>query len=114
MTFKEHTLYHIYNRSINKEVLFKSHEDYLKFLAMIRKHLSENCEILCWCLMPNHFHLLVNTTTKSVEVHKVGGLQLQVLQNAIKNLLSCTANLIIIFIPEPEIYFSKKQKLKKF
>lgn len=88
MHYIENTLYHIYNRSINKEVLFRSHDDYLKFLGMVRTHLHERVEILCWCLMPNHFHFLVNTTSKSVEMKKVGGLQLQLLQYGIKNLLS--------------------------
>lgn len=88
MAFIENQIYHIYNRSINKEVLFKTDTDYLKFLEMIRKHLSPNCEILGWCLMPNHFHLLIYTNNKSIEKKKVGGLELQILQVGIKMLLS--------------------------
>ncbi len=87
MPFLENTIYHIYNRSINKEILFKTDADYLKFLEMIRKHLTPNCEILGWCLMPNHFHFLVYTNSKSIEKKKVGGLELQLLQNGIRNLL---------------------------
>jgi len=88
MHYYENTLYHIYNRSINKELLFRSHNDYLKLLEMVRTHLYEKVEILSWCLMPNHFHFLLRTTEKSVELRKVGGLQIQSLQYGIKNLLS--------------------------
>jgi hypothetical protein len=38
--------------------------------------------------MPNHFHFLISTNQESLVMNKVGGLQLQSLQNAIRNLLS--------------------------
>jgi putative transposase len=88
MAFLENQIYHIYNRSIHKELLFKSDADYTKFLEMTRKHLADSCEILGWCLMPNHFHFLLYTNLKSIEKKKVGGLELQSLQNGIRNLLS--------------------------
>ncbi len=88
MGFLANNIYHIYNRSINSEILFNEEKDYLRFLEMTRKHFSTTCEMLGWCLMPNHFHFLVYTNDKSVELKKVGGLQLQYIQNGIKNLLS--------------------------
>lgn len=36
-------------------------EDYVTFLGKIRKHLSPHLDILAYCLMPNHFHLLVHS-----------------------------------------------------
>lgn len=88
MSFLENNLYHIYNRSINQEILFNDDQDYIRFLEMVRKHLSPGCSILGWCLMPNHFHFLVSTNQESIVLKKVGGLQLQTLQYAIRNLLS--------------------------
>jgi len=88
MYFVENKLYHIYNRGNNAQKIFLSREDYLLFLKKIRQHISPYCEIISWCLMPNHFHLLVYTTAASVTENKVGGLQLQSLANGIKLLLS--------------------------
>ncbi|SET03749.1 transposase [Hymenobacter actinosclerus] len=51
--------YHIYNRGNNRELIFYSKENYIYFLYKIRKHLLPQMRILAWCLMPNHFHLLV-------------------------------------------------------
>jgi len=53
-------IYHIYNRGNNKQLIFHNRDNYLYFLNKIRKHISPYCELLCYCLMPNHFHLLVS------------------------------------------------------
>ena len=46
------------------------------------------CEILAYCLMPNHFHFLVETTAKSCEEVKVGSLKTTSLANGFRSLLS--------------------------
>lgn len=51
--------YHIYNRGINGENIFKSNRNYMFFLKKIFEHLTPVCDIYAYCLMPNHFHLLV-------------------------------------------------------
>ncbi|WP_347219511.1 transposase [Chryseobacterium sp.] len=51
--------YHIYNRGINGENIFKSEQNYLFFLKKISEFLIPVCEVYAYCLMPNHFHLLV-------------------------------------------------------
>ncbi len=51
--------YHIYNRGINGEVVFKTDRNYLFFLNKIKENLLSVCDIYAYCLMPNHFHLLV-------------------------------------------------------
>ena len=58
MTLQPGHLYHIYNRGNNRERIFYSRENYLYFLAKIRKYLTPQLRIFAWCLMPNHFHLL--------------------------------------------------------
>lgn len=42
-------------------------EHYLHFLRLINKNLLPCCDILAWCLMPNHFHLLVAANEASVQ-----------------------------------------------
>jgi len=52
-------IYHIYNRGNNKQIIFFSRENYLYFLQKVRKQIKPFVEIMAYCLMPNHFHLLV-------------------------------------------------------
>ena len=59
MRFIPNNLYHIYNRGNNQQRIFFNRENYLFFLKKIKKGLTPHCRILAWCLMPNHFHLMV-------------------------------------------------------
>ena len=59
MNLQPGQLYHIYNRGNNRQRIFFSHENYLYFLTKLRKYLTPQLRIYAWCLMPNHFHLLV-------------------------------------------------------
>ena len=51
--------YHIYNRGINSGQIFNTEENYLFFLSKFDKYLSSVCDVLAYCLMPNHFHFLI-------------------------------------------------------
>ena len=51
--------YHVYNRAIGFEKLFVEDDDYLFFLGKTKKYLLPVCNILAYCLMPNHFHFIV-------------------------------------------------------
>jgi putative transposase len=51
--------YHIYNRGINSDVLFKDKTNYEYFLRLHDLHISPIAETYAWCLMKNHFHFLV-------------------------------------------------------
>lgn len=51
--------YHIYNRGNNSQPIFYNRDNYLYFLKKIRTHLIMHMHLLSYCLMPNHFHLLV-------------------------------------------------------
>ena len=59
MEFNGGSLYHVYNQGNNRQRIFFSHDNYLFFLQKMKVHLSKYCEILAWCLMPNHFHWMV-------------------------------------------------------
>jgi putative transposase len=52
-------LYHIYNQGNNRQKIFFNRENYLFFLNKIRTYILPYSDILAWCLMPNHFHLMV-------------------------------------------------------
>ena len=69
------TYYHLYNRGVNKRVIFKDQADYAVFLNLLKRYLNDqptkdkkgrqydwlyqDMELLAFCLMPNHFHLLI-------------------------------------------------------
>ncbi len=51
--------YHIYNRGIDKKLIFKSPENYRFFLRKLKKYANGYFKIYSYCLLGNHFHLLV-------------------------------------------------------
>lgn len=67
--------YHIYNRGINKRRIFLDDDDYAVFLNLLKRYLDEapvkdnkgreydwlhnHVKLQAYCLMPNHFHLLI-------------------------------------------------------
>lgn len=55
--------YHIYNRGNNGENLFYNDKNYLYFLKLYKKHIFPIAETFAWCLLKNHFHLLVKIRT---------------------------------------------------
>ena len=79
--------YHIYNRGVNKRLIFKDAKDYSTFLSYLQFYLSPpppdlqgdslkvspsrqlknyagEITLLAYCLMPNHFHLMVKQTSE--------------------------------------------------
>ena len=51
--------YHIYNRGINGCLIFENDENKNFFLKQFSKYLSETISIFAFCLMDNHFHLVI-------------------------------------------------------
>jgi REP element-mobilizing transposase RayT len=69
------TYYHIYARGVNKQKIFLDDNDFVYFLSLLKRYLSlketktargadypklhGDIQLLAYCLMSNHFHLLV-------------------------------------------------------
>ncbi len=99
--FTEGEYYHIYNRGVDKRIIYTSHSEYVRFMAYLvmmnskqtvradtflsyssrtpRDVLSYRIEPLvaigAFCLMPNHFHLLLTPLCeKGIErfMHRIG------------------------------------------
>lgn len=51
--------YHVFSRATGKEKLFVEDRNYSFFLEKAQKHIFPIADILCWCLLPNHFHFLI-------------------------------------------------------
>ncbi len=51
--------YHIYNRGNNGENIFREERNYSYFLQLYEKYIAPVAETFCYCLLRNHFHLLL-------------------------------------------------------
>jgi REP element-mobilizing transposase RayT len=69
MTYRRNPLiagqyYHIYNRGVNRQPIFFGEANWIFFIRLIQKYFQPNLvEILAYCLMPTHYHLLVYLLT---------------------------------------------------
>jgi REP element-mobilizing transposase RayT len=50
--------YHIYNRGNNRERIFFEPDNYLFFLKKLKEYLVPVMDILVYCLMPTHYHIV--------------------------------------------------------
>lgn len=81
-------IYHIYNEGNNKQKIFSNHYDYLVFIRKIRKTILPHCDLIAYCLLPDHFQLLLYTDERIASWIKQGGLNMDPLTNGIRKLLS--------------------------
>jgi len=58
--FLKDNFYHIYNRGNRKAQIFFEDKDYLRFLEKAEKYRQKYpVEVICFCLLPNHFHFIL-------------------------------------------------------
>lgn len=57
--------YHIYNRGNNGIDIFLETENYYYFLRLYAKYIEPIAETFAWCLLKNHFHILVRIKDKT-------------------------------------------------
>jgi putative transposase len=90
--FTENGIYHVYNRGVEKRDIFLDDQDYSIFLHLLKyylspldpedihpllqfqkfsirkayplKNLENEIDLIAYCLMPNHFHLILRQVTK--------------------------------------------------
>ena len=60
-------VYHVLNRRVMRLPLFQKDADYLAFERLLSESLTHAAapELLAWCLMPNHWHLVVRAGRRS-------------------------------------------------
>ncbi len=82
--FTKNEIYHIYNRGVGRMDIFLDQEDYIIFLTRLKENLfpelnkkdhlpkylyrrkslpPDSFHLLSYCLMPNHFHILIKQNT---------------------------------------------------
>lgn len=64
-------IYHIFNRGVDKRTIFQDKDDVLRFIQSVNEFNTEKpirslyahsfplVNVICFCLNPNHFHLMV-------------------------------------------------------
>lgn len=53
-------VYHVSSRGVNQKLIYEDDRDRQAFLALLDRYLSRHeGRLLAWCLMDNHFHLLL-------------------------------------------------------
>lgn len=72
------TYYHIYNRGVNRENIFLEERNYAYFWNLYEKYIDPVADTFAYCLLKNHFHVLVRT--KSVDEIKDKNQTLRVLE----------------------------------
>ncbi len=91
--YVENSYYHLYNRGVNRQNIFFDKSDYVMFIQFLKLYLSDPTEvneyfkslklpvlphienfnkqltIISFCLMPNHFHILVKQKNAKTITH---------------------------------------------
>ena len=58
--FAQGESYHIYNRGVGRQPIFREEENYLFLLRRVKEYASAfNIAVIAYCLMPNHYHFLL-------------------------------------------------------
>lgn len=74
MHFWQGHIYHIYNQGNNRQRIFFERDNYLFFLRKMREYLLPYCDVVAYCLMPNHFHWMVEVKAVAVvKAVEIGG-----------------------------------------
>jgi putative transposase len=68
MHFESGGIYHIYNQGNNRQKIFFSRKNYMYFVQKIEYYVKPYGNILAWCLMPNHFHLMMEVESVAIGV----------------------------------------------
>ena len=68
--FLPNQYYHFYNRGNNRQAVFFERDNYLYFLRGVGKYLCEQVDVLAYCLMPTHYHILGRVKQQTSEVSK--------------------------------------------
>ncbi|MFH1777107.1 MAG: transposase [Candidatus Omnitrophota bacterium] len=53
-------IFHVVNRGILKQDIFHDDYDFLEFIGIVHRYIKkENIEIYHWCIMGNHYHIVM-------------------------------------------------------
>lgn len=59
ISFETGRHYHLYNRGVNRGLIFFDDSNYQFFLYNVARYLQPISDLVAYCLMPTHYHLLI-------------------------------------------------------
>jgi putative transposase len=68
--------YHVFNRGNNRENLFFEERNYRHFLRLYAKYVLPVVDTYAYCLLPNHFHLLIRVKLEEEQQTQTFGVSL--------------------------------------
>lgn len=61
--------YHVVARGTGRQLIFEDDDDRLRLVSVLRVSAATyGCSIIAWCLMGNHFHLLIHAPLESMSL----------------------------------------------
>ena len=63
--FEAGNYYHLYNRGNNRENIFIEERNYNYFLKLVLKYIVPIADIYAYCLLKNHFHILLKIKVRN-------------------------------------------------
>ncbi len=73
MHLSQNECYHVYNQGNNHQPIFFNPDNYVFFIKKMREQILPVADIFAWCLMPNHFHFMIQANEKSIAERKSFG-----------------------------------------
>ena len=62
-------IYHIMARGVSRCIIYEDDEDFEQFVKMLERQLAkQKVKLYAWCLMDNHYHLLVKGKMEDISV----------------------------------------------
>ncbi len=112
--FKPETFYHIFDRAVGDEDLFRRTENYNFFLKKIKTYWQPYFTIYSYCLLPNHFHFVAQTNSIIKTNEILESLQINkemTSDNFHKNVLQSCTNLLNSYAKSYNKYYKRKGSL---
>jgi len=107
-------VYHIYNRGINGENIFKEERNYKYFLQKYAQYIEPIADTFAYCLLKNHFHLAIRTKSEAEIMEFYVKRKIEILNNSVKNNADrvqnpvCVEKLLDIKVPSAQLIISKQ------
>jgi len=113
MNFSANSLYHVYNRGNDRQNIFFEDRNYHFFLNKLKANTQGLCDILAYCLMPNHFHILIYLSEESDGLKNMANQNQQILVRKIGTVLSSYSQAINKQESKSGSLFQQKTKSKQ-
>ena len=62
-------VYHVLNKAVGDELLFRTNKDYTYFLKKLKRFILPVAKVYAYCLIPNHFHLMIRTKSFGPDIN---------------------------------------------